>query len=143
MREGGVGVLMLFLRDWGEGHINPALTAFLKDEILLFRQAICPSVLIALHLRLGCLRPGRGRYSGVCLVTVNNAQSTPNPHIALSRGEKNHPTSSSAVVLPSPSLNSLSFCVAVIYSDAISPSSSFSCSSLGFSNPPHHPPIIF
>lgn len=56
----GGGVLMLFLRDRGEGHINPALTAFLKEEIPSFHEAICPSVPAALHLRLGCLRPGRG-----------------------------------------------------------------------------------
>lgn len=60
--------------------------------------------------------------------------------------QKNHPTSSAcgSALLQSLSLNPLSFCVAVIYSNAISLSSSSSLySSLRFSNPPHHPPIIF
>lgn len=91
VREGGgVGVLMLVLWDWGEGHKNPALTAFLKRGILSFHRAFCPSVFVVLHLRLGCLRPGRGPYFGVCVVTVNNPQSSPNPHKALSR-RTNHP----------------------------------------------------
>ncbi len=60
-KEGkGGGVLMLFLQDRGEGHINPALTAFLKEEIPSFHPAICLSVPAALHPQLGCLRPGRG-----------------------------------------------------------------------------------
>lgn len=91
VREGGgVCVLMLVLWDWGEGHKNPALTAFLKRGILSFHRAFCPSVFVILHLRLGCLRPGRGPYFGVCVVTVNNPQSSPNPHKALSR-RTNHP----------------------------------------------------
>lgn len=72
-----------------------------------------------------------------------NTQSTPNPH---SPQLKHHPTSSASgsAILQSPSLNPLSFCVAVIYSNTISlSSSSSSYFSLRFSNPPHHPPIIF
>lgn len=60
--------------------------------------------------------------------------------------QKNHPASSAcgSALLQSLSLIPLSFCVAVIYSNTISPSSSSSFySSLRFSNPPHHPPIIF
>lgn len=65
VREGGgVAVLMLVLWDWGEGHKNPALTAFLKRGILSFHRAFCPSVFVVLHLRLGCLRPGRVHTSG-------------------------------------------------------------------------------
>lgn len=138
-------VLMLFLQDRGEGHINPALTAFLKEE-----NSIVPSGHLSIRPRrpspsTRLFTPREGLALGVCLVTLNNARSTPNPHIALSTQKKITPLPL-PVVLQSPSLNPLSFCVAVIYSNTISlSSSSSSCSysSLRFSNPPHHPPIIF
>lgn len=93
----GGGVLMLFLRDRGEGH-KPSANGFLKEE-----NSIVPSGHLSIHpfcpspsTWLFMLRDGRGGGGvlWVCLGTLNNARSTSNPHIALSR--KNSPTSSAS-----------------------------------------------
>lgn len=64
------GVLMLFLRDKGEGHINPALTAFLKESFGRLGPSVhlslrCPSPSTA-----ACLHPGRGHNKQVGGVPV-------------------------------------------------------------------------
>lgn len=127
--RGGGGVLMLVLWDWGEGHKK--LTAFLKRGILSFRPAFRPSAFVVLHLRLGCLRPGRGPYFGVC----GDSKQPTNPEKPTQSPQQANKSPTSAVVLPS--LNSLSFGAAVIYSNAISLSSSSSDSP---SSSSHHFP---
>lgn len=144
----GGGVLMLFLRDRGEGHINPPLTAFLREEIPSFHPAICPSVLAALHLRLSCLHREGVEWVGAqgLFGDTKHCPIHSKPTTEKKEKEKIAPLPP-PVVLQSPSQHPLSFCAAVIYSNTISLSSSssffFFYSSLRFSNPPHHPPIIF
>lgn len=59
----GGSVLMLFLWDQGEGHINPALTAFLKEDIPSFHPghlSIRPLLPLPFTFHFACLCPGRG-----------------------------------------------------------------------------------
>lgn len=134
---------MLFLRDRGEGRVNPTMAASLKEEIPSFH---CGHLSIRPRRPSPSTRlftPGEGFFS---LVTVNNTRSTPAPAYRLQQKITPLPAPAVRLFLQSLSPNPLSFCVAVIYSNSISRSSSSSSFLAEILYPPtttHHPPIIF
>lgn len=92
VREGGRGSRCFNASPVGLGWRTqkPSADGFLKK-----RNSVVPSGLLSVSLRrpspsTWLFTPREGPYFGVCVVTVNNPQSSPNPHKALSR-RTNHP----------------------------------------------------
>lgn len=131
-RGGGGGVLMLFLRDGGEGRVNPPLTASSKEEIPSVRPSPPPFTSHPAVYARGRFCPG-GAGGGGCWVAPRGPAA---------------PRSSNITPLPLPPSPPASFvlprCCYLLPNHFSSPSSLHpSLSPPLHCPPPHHAPIIF